>query len=83
MIAIKLFSDEFSNKCINFYCDNMAVVDIINIKTSKDSEIMVLMRRLAMKCMKTNILFRATQVPGKMIQLLIFFLFFRSSDSGN
>ena len=51
-------------KCVLFFSDNAAVVDIINKQTSKDSMIMVLLRDLVLSCLKHNILFQARHIPG-------------------
>lgn len=53
-----------SNKRIQFHSDNIAVVYIINKKTSKDPVLMKLLRRLVVQAMKFNILFEAVHILG-------------------
>ena len=65
VIALELWPLEFQNKRIQFLCDNMAVVHIINKHSSKDAFLMNLMRRLMVLVLKNNIFFRAVHLPGK------------------
>ena len=51
-------------KCVLFFSDNAAAVDIINKQTSKDSMIMVLLRDLVLSCLKHSVLFQARHIPG-------------------
>lgn len=53
-----------ADKCVTFFSDNAAVVDIINKQTSKDKAIMVLLRDFVLSCLKYNILFQARHIPG-------------------
>ena len=43
----------------------MAVVEIINKKSSKDKTFMRLVRRLVLAGLKFNVLFKAKHIPGK------------------
>ena len=52
------------NKCIVFFLDNQAVVDIINKQTSKDHSVMALLRHLVFCTLKYNILFHAKHIAG-------------------
>ena len=52
------------NKRIIFFSDNVAVVDIVNKQTSRHKVIMVLLRDLALSCLRQNILFQARHIPG-------------------
>ena len=51
------------NKCITFNCDNLAIVHVINSKTSKESSVMFLLCKLVLCCLSNNILFKAYHVP--------------------
>ena len=42
----------------------MALVDVINKKTTKDKKLLVLVRSLVLTCLKQNILFKAVHLPG-------------------
>ena len=53
-----------TNRCVMFFTDNAALVDIINKQTSKHKAVMVLIRDLVLSCLTHNILFRARHVPG-------------------
>ena len=52
-----------TNRCILFFTDNAALVDIVNKQTSKHKSVMVLLRDLILSCLR-YILFRARHVPG-------------------
>ena len=52
------------NHCIVFFSDNHAVVDVINKQTSRESKVMVLVRRLVLNCLKYNILLKSKHIPG-------------------
>ena len=53
-----------ANRCVAFYTDNAAIVDIINRQTSKHQLVMILVRDLVLTSLKYNILFRARHIPG-------------------
>ena len=53
-----------ADKCVVFFTDNAAVVDIVNKQTSKHQSIMVLIRDLVSSCLRHNVLFRAKHIPG-------------------
>ena len=53
-----------SNQHITFFTDNAALVDIINKATSRDSTVMIFVRKLVLVYLKFNILFRTRHVPG-------------------
>ena len=53
-----------ANKCVAFYTDNAAIVDIINRQMSKHQLVMILVSDLVLSSLKHNILFRARHIPG-------------------
>ena len=53
-----------ADKCIVFFTDNAAVVDVINQQTSKHQSIMVLIRDLVLSFLRYNVLFHAKHIPG-------------------
>ena len=63
VLAVSVWADSLSNKCISFHSDNRAVVDI-NSQTSKATKVMHLMRKLVLSCLRHNILFRAVHIHG-------------------
>ena len=64
VLATEIWGDIMRNNCIVFFSDNHAVVDIINKQTSRESKIMVLVRRLVLNCLKYNILYKSKHIPG-------------------
>ena len=62
--AVVVWGTQLANKCILMHCDNQAVVHIINSLTSKDNDIMCLVRHLVVSCMRFNIQFQAEHIPG-------------------
>jgi hypothetical protein len=64
VVAVETWSQKLANCCVEFHSDNQAVTIIINKQTSKDEQIMVLVRRLVLTCLRYNILFQAYHIPG-------------------
>jgi hypothetical protein len=64
VIAVEIWGQVMANKKVCFFSDNMAVVQVINKQTGKDRNLMKLLRRFIVHCLKLNILFRAKHVPG-------------------
>jgi hypothetical protein len=65
-LALELWGELLTNKCIILRSDNIAVVHIINKNTSKDKTIMLILRKLVLTCMKYNIYAKALHIPGKL-----------------
>ncbi|CAG2231067.1 unnamed protein product [Mytilus edulis] len=63
MVAIILWGSELRNKKVLFHIDNEGAVHIINKKSSKSSDVMVLVRRLVLETLHHNILIKADHVP--------------------
>ena len=68
-LALSMWGETLSNKCIVLHTDNIAVVSIINNSTCKDTKIMALVRRLVLVCMSHNILVHAVHLPGSSNQI--------------
>ena len=64
VLALHIWGHLMADKCIIFFTDNAAVVDIINQQTSKHQGIMVLIRDLVLSCLRHNVLFHAKHIPG-------------------
>ena len=64
-LAIKVWGSHLSNKCIMFNSDNMSVVHIVNNFTSKDPNIMALLRIIVLDCMRMKIYIRCTHIAGR------------------
>ena len=65
VVAVQIWGDSFANRSVCFNCDNEALVFIINKQTSKDENVMFLIRKLVLLALKYNILFTAKHFPGK------------------
>ena len=63
VIALHIWGPYMANRCVAFYTDNAAIVDIINRQTSKHQLVMILVRDLVLTSLKYNILFRARHIP--------------------
>ena len=64
VLALEIWGENLKNKCVTLHSDNYAVVHIINRQTSKDPDIMVLVRRLVLTCMRLNLLVRSIHILG-------------------
>lgn len=62
--AFCTWAHEFANRSVLFYTDNEALVFVLNKQSSKNSQIMKLIRFLVLKALKYNILFRAKHIRG-------------------
>ena len=65
VLAVQLWGQSLRDSRIIFYCDNQAIVAVINKQTSEDNIIMSLIRSLVVACLKYNIMFVAKHIPGK------------------
>ena len=61
---VLVFGKKMANKSISIFCDNSAIVDILNKQTSKSKRIMCLLRPLILNLLCFNIRFRAIHLPG-------------------
>lgn len=64
VLAVHIWGPRMANRCVMFFTDNAALVDIINKQTSRHKSVMILVRDLVLSCLSHNILFRARHVPG-------------------
>ena len=65
VLALHIFGIKMCNRHVIFHCDNKAICDIINKLTSKDKEIMVLVRSLVLVCMQYNVRFCSLHLTSK------------------
>ncbi|XP_033725218.1 uncharacterized protein LOC117315182 [Pecten maximus] len=63
-LALFVWGQELQNKKVIFHCDNMALVEILNKKSSRSCRVMSLIRPLLLECMYHNVQFKAMHVPG-------------------
>lgn len=54
-----------ANSCICFQCDNEASVYVLNKQSSKESQIMFMIRKLVLLALQYNISFKAEHIPRK------------------
>ena len=66
VLAVRIWGPLLKNSRILFMCDNMSIVNVINVHTSKDVAIMRLLRQFVVATMSFNILFAAKHIPGKL-----------------
>lgn len=64
VLAMFLWAAHFKNKKILFHIDNMALVSIVNKRSSKDKFIMTLIRPFVLPTMVNNIQFKAVHIEG-------------------
>ena len=64
VIAAIIWGGLWGQRTVCFHCDNLAVVTILNSRTSKDSLIMHLLRNLLMSAAYFDFTFCAQHVPG-------------------
>ena len=65
VVALTIWAEELSNKCVKLHCDNIAVVHMINKQTGLDKSAMSLLRFMTVNCMTYNIYVKASYIPRK------------------
>ena len=65
VLAVQLWGHQMKNSRILFMSDNQSVVYVINARTSKDTVMMDLLRKLVIATMSNNIDFQSKHIPGK------------------
>ena len=65
LLAVLIWGEQLRDKNILFFCDNIAVVNILNNQSSKDPLIMKLVRRFVLQCLNKNINFHLKHIPGQ------------------
>lgn len=66
LLLIDVFSNYLAHSRVLIRCDNMAVVEILNKMSSKDADIMCLIRHIALLTLMHDITLIAVHIPGKM-----------------
>lgn len=64
VVACHLWANFFSNKRIQFFCDNESVVSIVNTKRSRIPRVMDLVRHLTLLTLGSNFCIRAEHIEG-------------------
>ena len=62
--ALWLWAEEWADSVVCFWCDNEAVVCIINSLTSQSERVMKLVRAFTLRALRYNILVHARHIPG-------------------
>ena len=62
--ALQVWGHLWENKRIIFWTDNLALVAVINKQSSREKQIMFLMRKLVLKCLQCNITFYAEHISS-------------------
>ena len=64
VLSNRIWADNLARGCVMFHTDNQVLAEVINKKTTKDRELLVLVRALVLSCLRHNLLFRAIHLPG-------------------
>ena len=64
VLALYLWADELTGKKVLFHIDNLALVSIMNKRSSKNVMIMKLIRPFVLLTMLSNVQFKAVHVEG-------------------
>jgi hypothetical protein len=64
VIAVEIWGHLLEKKKVVFHIDNLALVSIINKQTSKSKRTMELVRRLVLKLMLNNVVFKAKHIAS-------------------
>ena len=64
-LAASLWDHQWSAKRVEFRSDNTAVVEVLQSGTSRNSNLMVLLRHLSLLAARHSLAFTARHVPGK------------------
>jgi hypothetical protein len=66
VLAVKKWGADFANSRVLFLTDNESIMYVINDQSSKNKQIMQLVRQLVVAAMSFNIHFRAQHIAGKL-----------------
>jgi len=64
LVAMSMFGEELKNTNVLFHSDNLAVVKVLNKQSSKDKDLMSLVRPLVLTLIKYNISLKSKHIPG-------------------
>ena len=65
VVAAHLWGHAWSRLRVQFLCDNLAIVNVLNSGTSKSHDIMHLLRLLTLEACRHNFVFLAAHIPGR------------------
>ena len=64
VLAVHLWGTQLKDMNVTFFCDNLAVVEILKKQTSRDPGLMRLFRQLVVFAMRNNLMFSAQHIKG-------------------
>ena len=64
MALVAMFAEQLAQKSITMYCDNISVVHALNSFTSRNVNLMKILRPLVLCLLRNNISFKACHIPG-------------------
>ena len=64
LVLVSVFAPKLVNSNILIFCDNKAVVDIINNQTSKHTQLLAILRSFVLLLLRHNIALIARHIPG-------------------
>ena len=65
VVAAHLWGSQWSTRRVEFLCDNESVVTVLSSGTSREIDLMVLLRYLALLAVRHSFSFKASSVRGK------------------
>ena len=65
-LVLELFASDLANKRVVVSCDNSSVVAALNSLTSRNTNVMKLLRRVVLTLLHNNISVHAVHVPGRL-----------------
>lgn len=65
-LALDTWGPLLRNSCLTFRCDNRAVVDVINSGTTRDTDMLVILRAITLLALRLNIQLCSLHFPGKL-----------------
>ena len=65
VLGVQMWVDSLANKRILFFTDNDSTVHVINRRTSKNRELLYLLRQLVLACLRHDVLFRTRHIQRK------------------
>lgn len=64
LVSLEIWGERFRNRRVCFWCDNLGVVQAINSQTANSPPVILLLRRLVLRCLQLNAHLTARHVPG-------------------
>ena len=65
-LVLEVFASDLANKRVVVSCDNSSVVAALNSLTSRNANLMKLLRRVVLTLLRNNISVHAVHVPGRL-----------------